>query len=69
MSWLLFAVLAIIILVGFSAFTGAPYVPSHRRDVARAFRELYPLSAGDVCREMEERRVGKECRSRWSPYH
>ena len=20
-------------------------------------------------REMEERRVGKECRSRWSPYH
>ena len=19
--------------------------------------------------EMEERRVGKECRSRWSPYH
>ena len=27
----------------------------------------------DVCREKlgrsEERRVGKECRSRWSPYH
>ena len=22
-----------------------------------------------VRREMEERRVGKECRSRWSPYH
>ena len=21
------------------------------------------------CRETEERRVGKECRSRWSPYH
>ena len=21
------------------------------------------------CRESEERRVGKECRSRWSPYH
>ena len=22
-----------------------------------------------IDREMEERRVGKECRSRWSPYH
>ena len=48
MSWLLFAILAIVILVGFSAFTGAPYVPSHRRDVARAFRELYSLDANDV---------------------
>ena len=24
---------------------------------------------GGGCAEMEERRVGKECRSRWSPYH
>ena len=24
---------------------------------------------GKRCRETEERRVGKECRSRWSPYH
>ena len=23
----------------------------------------------DACRRSEERRVGKECRSRWSPYH
>ena len=23
----------------------------------------------DDCRRSEERRVGKECRSRWSPYH
>ena len=22
-----------------------------------------------ICRRSEERRVGKECRSRWSPYH
>src|SRR2546425_11617868 len=27
-----------------------------------------PLSGGLVSRS-EERRVGKECRSRWSPYH
>ena len=26
------------------------------------------LSAADIFRS-EERRVGKECRSRWSPYH
>ena len=24
---------------------------------------------GDIHRRSEERRVGKECRSRWSPYH
>src|ERR1035437_1991620 len=30
------------------------------------------LCAGDIvfpCVRSEERRVGKECRSRWSPYH
>ena len=26
------------------------------------------VSSGNLCRS-EERRVGKECRSRWSPYH
>ena len=25
--------------------------------------------AKDVSKRSEERRVGKECRSRWSPYH
>ena len=24
---------------------------------------------GGICYRSEERRVGKECRSRWSPYH
>ena len=28
--------------------------------------KLHPLPAKD---RSEERRVGKECRSRWSPYH
>ena len=23
----------------------------------------------EICNRSEERRVGKECRSRWSPYH
>src|SRR5258708_16997335 len=28
-----------------------------------------PRSISDYGRRSEERRVGKECRSRWSPYH
>ena len=27
------------------------------------------ILAGLACYRSEERRVGKECRSRWSPYH
>src|SRR5256886_4990223 len=27
------------------------------------------LTVADAMRRSEERRVGKECRSRWSPYH
>ena len=32
---------------------------------------IYPLLPDDTCHaeRSEERRVGKECRSRWSPYH
>jgi len=29
----------------------------------------YPLSHTSQSHRSEERRVGKECRSRWSPYH
>src|SRR2546430_9005201 len=49
----------------------------------RSFRRTGGESAGELCRgegssrslpprrreRSEERRVGKECRSRWSPYH
>src|SRR5258706_9598097 len=34
----------------------------HRRPVASPTTPL-------LCTRSEERRVGKECRSRWSPYH
>src|SRR3712207_3970433 len=41
-------------------------------DVATVLRVLYLVFnegySGDVDRSEEERRVGKECRSRWSPY-
>ena len=31
-------------------------------------KEVVVVSSGAISRS-EERRVGKECRSRWSPYH
>src|SRR2546425_10339854 len=39
----------------------AAVVPDARREIG--------LDADPRCRRSEERRVGKECRSRWSPYH
>ena len=35
----------------------------------RAGRNLLLPAAGGTLSRSEERRVGKECRSRWSPYH
>src|SRR2546430_11368517 len=37
-------------------------------EVARVLREL-SRDIDEPARRSEERRVGKECRSRWSPYH
>src|SRR3712207_7598220 len=31
--------------------------------------KVFPDEEGDPVHRSEERRVGKECRSRWSPYH
>src|SRR2546422_10132816 len=42
-------------------FTGAEPVPVPLGDVGERREVAHPRS--------EERRVGKECRSRWSPYH
>jgi len=30
---------------------------------------IYDMDGDQSCIRSEERRVGKECRSRWSPYH
>ena len=36
----------------------------------RILSQLYGIQIGDRdSQRSEERRVGKECRSRWSPYH
>ena len=31
--------------------------------------KVFPTRSHTVAARSEERRVGKECRSRWSPYH
>jgi len=43
-------------------------------DILWSLRDLPPITASkkpiqDILERSEERRVGKECRSRWSPYH
>ena len=47
MTWILI-ITGVVLLLGFSVFFGAPYVPSRRRDFTRMFDELYALSATDV---------------------
>ena len=43
----------------------------HRYDIAWDLRPDVNILSGinGVGKRSEERRVGKECRSRWSPYH
>src|SRR5260370_23473590 len=61
-------------LSGLEAFALTPEIPfvdvGERTNVTGSakFRKL--VTAGDYpAARSEERRVGKECRSRWSPYH
>ena len=39
------------------------------RDVLALFPSYFNLESLKISARSEERRVGKECRSRWSPYH
>src|SRR2546427_12511636 len=48
-------------------------MPVRERNVAMVYQQFinYPslTVADNIASRSEERRVGKECRSRWSPYH
>ena len=46
-------------------YLAAPGLSCHVRDLHCGMRDLLVAARG----RSEERRVGKECRSRWSPYH
>ena len=45
--------------------------PNTSQEFQDAIETLYPVSYAlkFMVKRSEERRVGKECRSRWSPYH
>lgn len=45
---LVWIVVAVTLLFGLVVFRGAPYVPTRKRDLERAFDELYPLGEADV---------------------
>lgn len=47
MAWIIWAAIVVVLMFGLTAFIGAPYVPSHKRDIRQAFSELYPLSDDD----------------------
>lgn len=47
MLWL-YLIGAFVVFIGISAFFGAPYVPSLRRDIRRLFDELTPVGPDDV---------------------
>src|SRR3712207_5777931 len=55
-------------LVGWHAAQPHLRTQRHYEAFVRAIDDLLPPDAVDLARS-EERRVGKECRSRWSPYH
>src|SRR5688500_20125652 len=52
----------------FSTKTGRPFTYVIERDALVTDRTDYPLAKANFARS-EERRVGKECRSRWSREH
>ena len=54
---------------GYLAANSVYVCTEHRQEIIDGyFSELEPIFA-IIKERSEERRVGKECRSRWSPYH
>ena len=58
-------IFAIVWFVFYRSPSVAPYVTDAERTLIAEGQRPVPVSAS----RSEERRVGKECRSRWSPYH
>ena len=67
----------IVVVIVALVFIGPNQLPEYARKLGKMLRELrkYTSTASKDIQEniveprSEERRVGKECRSRWSPYH
>ena len=56
-----------VIATGFKANTAQSAMDFSRKD--NVFNSTTPRNGAQQNQRSEERRVGKECRSRWSPYH
>ena len=64
-----FIVPAVVFILGMCALIGAIYVVGEsQKQQNRTNAKLNAMTYTERIRS-EERRVGKECRSRWSPYH
>src|SRR2546429_2419104 len=50
-------------------FTSRELQPAYSRLVVAMRRSFAAIESRTIRARSEERRVGKECRSRWSPYH
>ena len=48
-----------------------PQISEAEFEVMKIVWKYAPISTNEITEKLrsEERRVGKECRSRWSPYH
>ena len=49
--------------------TQGPAIEKFEKCVAEYCGAKYAVAVTSATARSEERRVGKECRSRWSPYH
>src|SRR5471030_332805 len=56
----------VVLAAGLDTFA---YRNPHKATDLRVFEVAHPSTQQSKHRRSEERRVGKECRSRWSPYH
>ena len=56
-------------VLALSAYDDADLIFRAMKVGARGYVLKTMASAQLICARSEERRVGKECRSRWSPYH
>jgi len=65
----LFAACSTPVTEGMAVQTETPKLAKARKLVLELLLVHHPLDCPICDKRSEERRVGKECRSRWSPYH